>query len=625
MNARRLLMLLIVGALAAGAAFAQFSPRKDYVWARDVLGAAITLDGNFNEAAWAKADSIVIQYGVKSGNPEDGWKIMNGAATVGNGANAVVKFLTNKTTNTLYIGITSKDSSVGGAGWEACDGVLAGIYNRLQRAIPSTVALHQDIFTTWIDSAGVGQLPNMTGGNLPSRSIVTGVTTVQGQSNADTNGAGARVSDQGWRMELAVKLDSLGYNANSVTTDPVQMTICIWDRDWSNTPSFVATKAWWGNEWGNNGGGLAARVLVRSDVNVNTVSLPAYPYDMVIPNGTNFAAPTVDGTLTDAVWSHVPSINIQYNNSGLRAAYPAIGPEHSGQFAPRGVPFDAGMANVKMFFLGDKLYIGADVPDQSVNHPVSDDWMDALQVSLDVPVDTLRDANVHFMARKRFGIQVDSLSKGGSTVRWADELPSTAGALTYGLALKSGTTIDNNNDVDNGYTIEAVLDLSKLGYTAGAPNKVVSIGFDYHDVDLNPAGHDTASYRVWWFREWPWAASGAFCLLDNSTLVTGVGDQDGSGLAQEFRLFGNYPNPFNPSTKIRFSLPGSGTATLTVFDVLGRQVSTSEFSVAAGGVQERSFNAAGLASGVYFYRLEFIPGQTGAQRHTETRSMMLLK
>ena len=98
-----------------------------------------------------------------------------------------------------------------------------------------------------------------------------------------------------------------------------------------------------------------------------------------------------------------------------------------------------------------------------------------------------------------------------------------------------------------------------------------------------------------------------------------------SGLAQEFRLYGNYPNPFNPSTKIRFSLPGSGTATMTVFDILGRQVSMSTFAVTEGGVQERAFNAAGLASGVYFYRLEFVSGQGGAQRYTQTKSMMLLK
>jgi len=426
-------------------------------------------------------------------------------------------------------------------------------------------------------------------------------------------------------MELAVKLDSLGYNANSGTTDAVQMTIDIWDRDWSNSPSFVATKAWWGNEWGNNGGGISGRALVRSVVSVNTVSLPAYPYDMVIPNGSSFAAPALNGLLTDAVWSYVPSFTIQYGNDALRASYPTIGPEHSGQFAPTGTPFDAGVATVKMFFRDDNLYIGADIQDQSVNHAQTDDWMDALQISMQIPIDSLRDANVHFMGRKRFGIQVDSVSKGGSSVRWANELPSTAGALTYALALKSGTTIDNNTDVDNGYSIEAVLDLSMLGYTAGAPAKVVTLGFAYHDVDFNPAGGDTAAYRAWWFREWPWAASPAFCLLDNGSLVDVGDDQTGAGLAQEFRLYGNYPNPFNPSTKIRFSLPGSGVATLTVFDILGRRVSTSEFAVASGGIQERAFGAAGLASGVYFYRLEFVPNQSGTQRYSDTKSMMLLK
>ncbi|MFU8859221.1 MAG: T9SS type A sorting domain-containing protein [Cyclonatronaceae bacterium] len=81
----------------------------------------------------------------------------------------------------------------------------------------------------------------------------------------------------------------------------------------------------------------------------------------------------------------------------------------------------------------------------------------------------------------------------------------------------------------------------------------------------------------------------------------------------------NYPNPFNPSTTIRFTMPSAGSATLVVYDILGRQVATlfnnREFSA---GTQLVEYNASDLASGVYLYRLVT---ETGVQ----TRKMTLIK
>ena len=117
MNIRRLLLLLVVTTMATGSLLAQFNPRKDYVWARDISVAsnpAITLDGKLNETVWAQAESVTVKYGVKDQNPGSGYKIMNGTGTPGDPANAVLKFLVDKTKNMLYIGVTSKDSSVGG-------------------------------------------------------------------------------------------------------------------------------------------------------------------------------------------------------------------------------------------------------------------------------------------------------------------------------------------------------------------------------------------------------------------------------------------------------------------------------------------------------------------------------
>jgi Secretion system C-terminal sorting domain len=65
----------------------------------------------------------------------------------------------------------------------------------------------------------------------------------------------------------------------------------------------------------------------------------------------------------------------------------------------------------------------------------------------------------------------------------------------------------------------------------------------------------------------------------------------------------NYPNPFNPTTIITFELPTSPHLSLTVCDILGREVSLLVNEKKDAGVHEVKFDAAGLASGVYFYRL----------------------
>ncbi len=624
MNERRLILGLLIGLLGVTSVFAQFKPRKDYVWARDISVAAnpaITLDGVLNEAVWAKAESVKVVYGVVDGVPGSGYKITQGSGNTTDSTRATLKFLVNKSTNTLYIAVIAPDSSVGGDGWENSDGILGGIYNRTQHAT-SLITLHQDMFISWVDSSASGNLPNLKGGALPGNGTITAAASVQGVSNVDTNGSGQKVADQGWTLEMAVNLDSLGYHANSATTDEVQMCMSIWDVDWAKLGSHIATKTWWGNEWGNNGGGLAARVLLRNDVDVNTAVLPTYAPDWVAPNAQNYTV-TVDGNLTDSVWNHVPSFDIQFGNAALRAAYPTVGKDRSGEWVTKGTnAFNAGVARVKMFFKADTFYVGADINDRSLNRFVADDFFDGLQVSMNVPIDTLYDKNVHQMAAKRFGVAIDSVSKGGSTLLWdAKDWAAPIGAMRYGLQLKPGSTIDNNGDVDAGYTIEMAFDLTKLGYPAGQADRLLAIGVNYHDYDLTAT--DTSAYRVWWFREWPWSSTPAFVQLSNTALVTGIAGPDNPMVAQEFRLYGNYPNPFNPSTKIQFSVPSTGVARLTVYDILGRQVHESTIAVQSG-MQERVFDASGLASGVYFYRVEFT-SPTGARRMSETKSMMLVK
>ncbi len=87
---------------------------------------------------------------------------------------------------------------------------------------------------------------------------------------------------------------------------------------------------------------------------------------------------------------------------------------------------------------------------------------------------------------------------------------------------------------------------------------------------------------------------------------------------RSFKLRQNYPNPFNPTTTIGYELKTPSDVSLKVYDELGREVATLVEAKQAAGVYKVPFNAAGLASGIYIYRL-----QVGA--FAESRKMMLIK
>ena len=86
----------------------------------------------------------------------------------------------------------------------------------------------------------------------------------------------------------------------------------------------------------------------------------------------------------------------------------------------------------------------------------------------------------------------------------------------------------------------------------------------------------------------------------------------------QFMLCQNYPNPFNPSTIIKYELPTSSMVRLSVYDILGREVSVLANERKEAGVHHVQFSAAGLSSGVYFYRMQ-------AGEFTQTRKLLLTK
>ena len=91
-----------------------------------------------------------------------------------------------------------------------------------------------------------------------------------------------------------------------------------------------------------------------------------------------------------------------------------------------------------------------------------------------------------------------------------------------------------------------------------------------------------------------------------------------SGLPKETTLYDNYPNPFNPTAKISFSLPQKSEIKLKVFDVLGREIQILAEGIYEAGKYEVEFNASNLPSGVYFYNLT-------SGTNSITKKMLLMK
>ena len=98
----------------------------------------------------------------------------------------------------------------------------------------------------------------------------------------------------------------------------------------------------------------------------------------------------------------------------------------------------------------------------------------------------------------------------------------------------------------------------------------------------------------------------------------------------EYRLYNNYPNPFNPVTTIAYDLKAWSIVNLQIFDIMGRKLMTLESSVKAPGHHYTMWNGKNskgfqMASGVYFYRLTVENAITGKNAYTKVEKMMIVK
>jgi hypothetical protein len=185
-----------------------------------------------------------------------------------------------------------------------------------------------------------------------------------------------------------------------------------------------------------------------------------------------------------------------------------------------------------------------------------------------------------------------------------------------------GTPVPSAILLTNAGTGGLTMDSARLAGSSGGAVSIVSV-----PVHLAPFRQDTLRLS--------WSPVDTLPMADTLLLYTNdpaanpvhlvlVGNVVASVAAESpalpaaFELQQNFPNPFNPSTEIRFSLPRSSQVTLRVYDLLGREVATLVQGPLPAGMHEVTLDASSLPSGIYFYRLN-------AGNLAQIRKMMLLK
>jgi hypothetical protein len=173
--------------------------------------------------------------------------------------------------------------------------------------------------------------------------------------------------------------------------------------------------------------------------------------------------------------------------------------------------------------------------------------------------------------------------------------------------LKWATATETNN---SGFQIERSIEGSsvwaEVAFVKGAGTSSSPKTYSYEDKNLAPGKY---VYRI--------------KQIDNDGTTTiynpNALPRVDAGASNALQLGGNYPNPFNPTTNIQFSVPQDGYASLKVYNMIGQEVATLFSGMAkAGHYIPATFNASRLASGIYFARLQY-SGKSLVQRMLLTK------
>jgi choice-of-anchor B domain-containing protein len=212
----------------------------------------------------------------------------------------------------------------------------------------------------------------------------------------------------------------------------------------------------------------------------------------------------------------------------------------------------------------------------------------------------------------------------GSSGLWVFRFSGTAGSVPVVLASFSGTFVSGGRvrlnwrtvSEINSYGFEVQKSRSVTGDFLTVPNSFIpgngttTVPHDYEFTD------NSASAGLWYYRLKQIDLDGTVNYIDPIAVrvLTSVSDQT----VTTYALSQNYPNPFNPTTNITYDVPVETNVTLSVYNQLGQQVKELYNSKQSPGHHTATFDATGLASGAYFYRIN-------AGYFVEMRQMLLVR
>jgi photosystem II stability/assembly factor-like uncharacterized protein len=192
------------------------------------------------------------------------------------------------------------------------------------------------------------------------------------------------------------------------------------------------------------------------------------------------------------------------------------------------------------------------------------------------------------------------------------------------VELVSFTATQNGNDVDLTWTTSAEKNNYGFSMERNSGSAWNEIGFVAGKGTVNTPSHYEFTDRklssgILRYRLKQIDFNGNFEYFDLSEAVA-------IGVPDEFSLEQNYPNPFNPVTTIAFGIPQAGNVKLKVFDMSGREIKTLINEFKDAGYYTAKFDASGIASGAYVYRLAVSPSNPiESGNFVSVKKMILLK
>lgn len=221
-------------------------------------------------------------------------------------------------------------------------------------------------------------------------------------------------------------------------------------------------------------------------------------------------------------------------------------------------------------------------------------------------------------------------------VSWMDVVigdPKTSivfaqGQLPVQLAEFNGTFVSQNNSI--AFNWRTISEINNYGFAVQQADTGTSNFVDVpnsfvagHGTTLTPQQYtwtyNTAPAGTHYYRLRQIDLDGTQHFTDQITVTSEIVNAvEESKMPHKFELGQNYPNPFNPMTNIRWQMGVGGFVSVKVYDVRGKEVATIVNEDLAAGNHQHTFDATGLSSGVYYYRIQ-------AGDLVETKRMTLLK